>query len=98
MSTRTRGLLLFLGNGAVAFALYRFVFPIFSGPVRHHVAAYGLAMPFVGAAIGLLEWTSGLPMSRLDEGWQRLPGYVRVPVALIGSLLFLWGLIKFLGF
>ena len=98
MTTRTRGCLLFLGSGAVAFALYRFVFPIFSGPGRHHVAAYGLALPFVGAAIGLLEWTSGLPMSRLDEGWQRLPGYVRVPVALIGSLLFLWGLIKFLGF
>jgi hypothetical protein len=103
MTTRTRGLLLFVGSAVAGAVGYWLLFPGLSArPGAFYgfrkTAAYALALPLVGGAIGLLEGTTGVPISRLDEGWQKLPAYVRGPVAVVGALLFLVGLVKLLGF
>ena len=52
----------------------------------------------MGILIGTLELITGVPIRQLDEGWQKLPGYVKAPVAIVGSIGFLVGLVKLLGF
>ena len=48
--------------------------------------------------IGALELVTGAPIGEVDQSWQRLPAYVQAPIAIVGSLGFLNGLIELLGF
>jgi hypothetical protein len=75
-----------------------FLFDFLAGAGRVRLPAYPLALPLVGILIGTLELITGVPIRRLDEGWQKLTGYVKAPVAIVGSLGFLVGLVKLLGF
>ena len=97
MSVRARGLWLFMGCTVAAAAAFWLVFPLLSDDWKK-AFAYSFALPVVGAVIGLLELATGSPIQKIDEGWQRVPGYVRIPTALIGSVAVLWVLIKILGF
>jgi ABC-type branched-subunit amino acid transport system permease subunit len=97
MTIRTRGLLLFLGSLVAGLGAYALIFHVLS---KHwaDILQYPLALPLFGVLVGALELVTGVPINRLDEGWQTVPGYVRTPVSLGGALLFLWGLVKLLGF
>jgi hypothetical protein len=97
MTIRVRGLLIFLASLVTGVGAYWLVFHILSKQLAQ-ILQYALALPILGMLIGGLELITGVPISRLDEGWQKLPAYVKVPVGLIGGLLFLWGLVKVLGF
>ena len=97
MTIRTRGFLIFLGSLVAGVAAYWLVFHVLSKDWAQ-ILQYPLALPLVGMLIGALEMITGVPIKRLDEGWQRLPAYVKAPVGLIGGVLILWGLIKLLGF
>jgi hypothetical protein len=91
MTVRTRGLLTLVGSSIGGIALYWFLFHFLaSSDGRTRVPAYPLALPLVGVVIGMLELATGLPFTRIDEGWQKLPGYVKIPVALVGGVLLLW--------
>lgn len=99
MTIRMRGFLILMGSLVAGAGVYWLIFHWLAdarGPVR--VAVYPLALPLVGILIGALELATGVPVRRLDEGWQKLPGYVRTPLAIIGSIGFLVGLVKLLGF
>ena len=63
-----------------------------------NVLQYPLALPIVGLLAGGLELITGVPIQRLNESWQRLPGYAQGAIGLVGGTLFLWGLVKVLGF
>jgi ABC-type branched-subunit amino acid transport system permease subunit len=97
MSARMRGLLIFAGSLVVGLGAYWLVFHVLSKQTAT-ILQYPLALPLVGMLIGALELITGVPIQHLDEGWQKLPGYVQTPVALVGGVLFLWGLVKVLGF
>jgi peptidoglycan/LPS O-acetylase OafA/YrhL len=97
MTIRTRGLLIFLGSLVAGVGAYWLVFHFLSKGLAQ-ILQYPLALPLVGMLIGALELITGVPIQRLDEGWQKLPAYVKAPVGLIGGVLFLWGLVKVLGF
>jgi hypothetical protein len=99
MTVRSRGLLILAGSLVACAGVYWLIFHVLGNaraPVR--VAAYPLAIPLVGAMVGTLELITGVSIRNLDEGWQKLPGYVRVPLALVGSVGFLVALVKLLGF
>lgn len=99
MTVRMRGFLILAGSLVAGAGVYWLLFHFLAdahGRVR--LPVYPLALPLVGLVIGSLEWMTGVPIRRLDEGWQKLPGYVRAPVAIVGSLGFLVGLVKLLGF
>jgi hypothetical protein len=99
MNVRTRGLLILAGSLVAGAGVYWLIFNVFANASHTtRVAAYPLALPLVGMAVGSLELATGVPIQRLDEGWQKIPGYVRIPVAIVGSLAFLIGLVKLLGF
>jgi len=97
MPIRTRGFLIFLGSLVVGLGAYWLVFHVLSKGLAQ-ILQYPLALPILGMLIGALEMITGVPIQRLDEGWQKLPAYVKAPVGLVGALLFLWGLVKLLGF
>jgi ABC-type branched-subunit amino acid transport system permease subunit len=97
MTIRTRGLLLLLGSLVAGLGAYVLIFHVLSKNVAD-MLQYPLALPLVGLLVGMLEFATGVPINRLDEGWQKVPGYVRASVSLIGAFLFLWGLVKLLGF
>jgi ABC-type branched-subunit amino acid transport system permease subunit len=97
MTIRARGLLLFLGSLVAGLGAYALIFRVLSKNWAD-MLQYPLALPLVGVLVGALEFVTGVPINRLDEGWQKVPVYVRAPVSLIGALLFLWGLVKLLGF
>ena len=97
MTIRTRGLLLLLGSLVAGLGAYALIFHVLSKDGAD-ILKYPLALPIVSVLVGTLEFTTGVPISRLDQGWQKIPGYVRIPVSLFGALLLLWGLIKLLGF
>lgn len=97
MTIRTRGLLIFLASLAGGVGAYWLVFHFLS-KAWANVLQYPLALPLVGMLVGALESITGVPIKRLDEGWQKLPAYVKAPVGLIGGVSFLWGLVKLLGF
>ena len=97
MTIRTRGLLLLLGSLVAGLGAYALIFHVLSKNSAD-MLRYPLALPLVGVLVGALEFGTGVPINRLDDGWQKIPGYVRVPVSLFGALLFLWGLVKLLGF
>ena len=98
MSIRMRGLLILLGSLVVGLGAYALVFHVGLSSGLARIARYPLALPLFGILVGALELTTGAPINRLDEGWQKLPAYVKAPIGLIGGCLFLWGLIKLLGF
>jgi ABC-type branched-subunit amino acid transport system permease subunit len=97
MAIRTRGLLLLLGSLVAGLGAYALIFHVLT-KFWADALQYPLALPLVGVLVGGLEFVTGVPISRLDEGWQKVPGYVRIPLSLMGALLFLWGLVKLLGF
>jgi len=97
MTIRTRGFLIFLGSLVVGVGAYWLVFHVLTKNWAQ-ILQYPLALPLVGMLIGALELITGVSINRLDEGWQRLPAYVKAPVGLVGGVLFLWGLVKLLGF
>ena len=97
MAIRTRGLLIFLGSLVAGLGAYGLIFHVLSAHGAQ-ILQYPLALPLFGMLLGGLELVTGVPINRLDEGWQKLPGYVRAPLSLGGALLFLWGLVKLLGF
>ena len=97
MTIRTRGFLIFLGSLVAGIGAYWLVFHFLS-KFWAQVLQYPLALPLVGLLIGALELITGVPIKRLDEGWQSLPAYVKAPVGLLGGVLLLWGLVKLLGF
>ncbi len=99
MTIRIRGLLIVAGSLVAGAGVYWLIFHVLGNaraPVR--VAAYPLALPLLGTMVGTLELITGVPIRNLDQGWQKLPGYVRVPLALVGSVAFLVALGKLLGF
>jgi hypothetical protein len=95
-SARRHGLLVFSGSLIAAAGVYWLLFHFLTGPV--HLLTYPLALPLVGMMVGALELITGTPIAQIDQGWRRLPVYVQAPLAIFGSLGFLWGLIKLLGF
>jgi hypothetical protein len=97
MTIRARGFVTLFASLVVGVGAYWLVFHVLP-PFWAKVLQYPLALPLVGILIGALELITGVPINRLDEGWQKLPAYVKAPVGLIGGLLFLWGLVKLLGF
>jgi hypothetical protein len=97
MAARTRGFLIFSVSLVLGLGAYWLVFHVLSKGAAK-VLQYPLALPLFGMLVGALELTTGTPINRLDEGWQKLPAYVKAPVGLVGALLFLWGLVKILGF
>src|SRR5262245_12063564 len=91
MTTRTHGLMLFAGSAVAGVAGYWFLFHFLAGASGHvRLPAYPLALPLVGTLVGLLETVTGSPIKEIDQGWQRLPVYVKVPVGLVGGVLVLW--------
>ena len=98
MSVRMRGFLILAGSLVAEAGVYWLVFHVLAGARGLRYFAYPLALPLVGIVVGGLEWMTGVPIRHIDEGWQKLPGYVRAPVAIVGSLGFLVGLVKLLGF
>ena len=96
MTIRTRGLLICVGSLAAGVGAYWLVFHLLT-TAWARMLRYPLALPLVGMLVGALELITGVPIQRLDEGWQKLPTYVKVPVGLFGGA-FLWGLVKVLGF
>jgi hypothetical protein len=91
MTIRTRGFLTFLASAIAGVAGYWLLFHFLSGAQASvRLPAYPLALPIVGVIIGLLEWITGLPIRKIDEGWQRFPMYVQVPVGLIGAVVVIW--------
>ena len=97
MTIRTRGLLILGASLVAGAAAYWLVFHVLS-KTGARILQYPLALPLLGILVGALELITGMPINRLDEGWQRLPVYVQAPVGLVGGALFLWGLVKLLGF
>ena len=97
MAIRTRGLLIFAGSLVVGFGAYWLVFHVLS-KTQAQIMQYPLALPLLGVLVGGLELATGVPINRLDQGWQTMPAYAKAPLGLTGALLFLWGLIKLLGF
>jgi hypothetical protein len=98
MTVRWRGFVILLGSLVAGAGVYWLLFHVLADPRGTRFYAYPLALPLVGIAIGTLELMTGVPIRRLDEGWQKLPGYIRAPLAIVGSLGFLVGLVKLLGF
>ena len=97
MTIRTRGFLIFLGSLVAGVGAYWLVFHVLTKNLAQ-ILQYPLALPLVGMFIGALELITGMPIHRLDEGWQKLPAYVKALVGLVGGILILWGFIKLLGF
>jgi len=97
MAIRTRGFLIFSASLALAIGAYWLVFHLLSKS-QAQILQFPLALPLFGMFVGGLELVTGAPISRLNEAWKNLPAYVKAPVGLCGALLFLWGLIKLLGF
>ncbi len=98
MTVRMRGFLILAGSLVAGAGVYWLLFDFLAGAGRVRLPAYPLALPLVGILIGTLELITGVPIRQLDEGWQTLPGYVKAPVAIVGSLGLLVGLVKLLGF
>jgi hypothetical protein len=95
MSVRTRGFLILLASALGGGVLFWSRSGILlkgaaEGGAIGGVLQWALTLPLIGVAVGLIELTTGLPLTRADEGWQKLPAYVKYPGALIGSVLFLW--------
>ena len=96
MSVRMLGLLKVAGCAAVGALLFWFR----SGLLVQGAAGKGalgelikwlLVLPVVGLGIGLIELATGLPIQQADTAWQKTPGLVKYPVAIVASALFLWG-------
>ena len=98
MTVRMRGFLILMGSLVAGAGVYWLLFDFLADAGRVRLPAYPLALPLVGIVVGALEWMTGVPIRQLDEGWQKLHAYVKAPIGLIGGCLFLWGLIKLLGF
>jgi len=98
MSIRLRGLLIALASLVVGVAGYWLVFRVGISKELGRILQYPLALPLVGLLVGGLELVTGVPIQRLNEGWQKLPGYAQGTIGLVGGVLFLWGFIKVLGF
>ena len=82
---RLHGLLIFAGSLVAGLGVYWLIFHFLAGAGKTRLPAYPLALPLVGMMIGALELITGAPIAQIDQGWQRLPGYVQAPVAIVGS-------------
>ena len=94
MSVRMRGLLVTIGSVLVAAAMFWFrplVDVAGGGGALGGALKYLMGLPVIGMGIGLVELATGLPMQQADTGWQKAPGLVKYPLAIVGSVLFLWG-------
>lgn len=98
MTTRMRGFLIVLASLIAGAGAYWLVFRSGLSKEAANVLQYPLALPIVGLLVGGLEFVTGVPIQRLNEGWQRLPGYAQGAIGLVGGTVFLWGLVKVLGF
>lgn len=98
MTTRIRGFLIVLASLIAGAGAYWLVFRSGLSKEAVNVLQYPLALPIVGLLVGGLEFVTGVPIQRLNEGWQRLPGYAQGAIGLVGGTVFLWGLVKVLGF
>lgn len=89
MTVRARGFLTLLGSVVGGLALYWFLFHVLSSASgKTRVRAYPLALPLIGIVIGIIELATGLPFTKVDGAWQRLPWWLQVPLGcLIGILL-----------
>jgi len=92
MSTRLRGLLLFIVFGGL-FGLFAYwIANPKSYPFDYYPAGIGgaliIGMPGAAAIIGLLELTTGKPFYKLEESWANLKGWQR---AIGGTLIVLVG-------
>lgn len=81
MEIRTRGLLAFIGFGAVfALIVFWFAYPEYY-PFSHHpvgpAAAILIGAPGAFSAVGLIELASGQPFHKLEETWQTLKWWQR---------------------
>jgi hypothetical protein len=96
MSVRLRGLLKMSGCAVAGIALFWFrsgllVQGAAGGGLLGELIKWLLVLPVVGAAIGLVELATGLPIQQADTAWQKAPGLVKYPAAIVASGLFLWG-------
>ena len=98
MNIRLRGLLIVLASLVAGAGGYWLVFRLGISKELANILQYPLALPVVGLLVGGLELVTGVPIQRLNEGWQKLPGYAQGAIGLVGGVLFLWGFIKVLGF
>ncbi len=96
MTVRMRGLRTVLGSGIVGLGLYWLLFhfvPKATGSIRLPGA---IALPLVGVVVGLVELATGLPFTRVDQAWTRLPRWIQVPLGFVISVALLVGIV--LGF
>jgi len=96
MSVRVLGLLKMVGCLVVGGLLFWFrsgllVQGAAGGGMLGEILKWALALPLVGFGVGLVELMTGLPIQQADAAWQRAPGLVKYPAAIVAGGLFLWG-------
>ena len=99
MNIRTRGMLQFLGAGAL-FGLTLWWFS--QAYEAHdegmsHMGPWGIVAictPGGFAAAGLLQWITGTPFSEMSKKWDALAGWQR---GVYGTLVFVGGLVLLFG-
>ena len=96
MSVRMLGLAKVVGCAAVGALLFWFrsgllVQGAAGGGVLGEILKWLLTLPLIGIGIGLVELMTGLPIQQAETAWQKTPGLVKYPAAIVGGGLFLWG-------
>lgn len=94
MSIRLRGLLEVVGSTVVGlglFWLWSWLLAPTAQAGQGGMVKWLLALPVVGVGIGLVELVTGMPIRQADAAWQKAPGLVKYPLAIVVSGLFLWG-------
>jgi hypothetical protein len=102
MSVRLLGFLKMAGCSAVGALLFWFRSGLLvqgagGGGLLGEIIKWALALPLVGFGIGLVELVTGLPIQQADTAWQKAPGLVKYPAALVVGGLFLWGFLWAVG-